>query len=172
VASQVCSACHGDKGVSATFDIPSLAGQSPEAIYKQLSDYRTGARAHPQMTQIARSLSVDDLANVAAYFGHVVDINGLGKRGQPGEADIVRIATEGDPRRRLPACNSCHVNGAGGPIETPVILGQDHDYLLRQLQGFRAGQRRNDVYGRMRSIARQLNEREMQELARYYQGVI
>lgn len=172
VASEVCAACHGERGVSATAEIPSLAGQTPAAIYKQLNDYRTGSRAHAQMTQLARSLSEDDLANVAAYFGHVVDVNGLGARDQPAEPEIVRIAKEGDPRRRLPACNSCHVNGAGGPLETPVILGQDQQYLLRQLQAFRSGQRQNDVYGRMRSIARQLSEDEMLAISRYYQGVI
>ena len=36
---------------------PSLAGQSPFAIYKQLHDYRTDARVHPQMTTVAKRLS-------------------------------------------------------------------------------------------------------------------
>ena len=38
---------------------PSLAGQTSYAIYKQLHDYRTGARAHPQMTAVAKALAVD-----------------------------------------------------------------------------------------------------------------
>jgi cytochrome c553 len=37
-------------------DFPHLAGQSGAAVYKQLSDYRTGARAHPLMTDIAKAL--------------------------------------------------------------------------------------------------------------------
>ena len=54
LAAQTCAACHGDRGLSQT-NIPSLAGQSPYAIYKQLHDYRTDARVHPQMTPVASS---------------------------------------------------------------------------------------------------------------------
>lgn len=57
--------CHGDKGLSQG-QFPSLAGQSPYAIYKQLHDFRSGARTNPQMTPVAKALSVADLANVAA----------------------------------------------------------------------------------------------------------
>ena len=48
LAGQVCAACHGENGLSQTSTIPSLAGQTSYAIYKQLHDYRTGARAHEQ----------------------------------------------------------------------------------------------------------------------------
>ena len=48
-----------------TPELPSLVGQSPAAIYKQLFDYRTGARVHPQMTQVARQLALPDLASSA-----------------------------------------------------------------------------------------------------------
>ena len=68
LAGDVCAACHGDNGLSASSEIPSLAGQSPYAIYKQLHDYRTGARAHPQMTDVAKSLAVGDLASIAALL--------------------------------------------------------------------------------------------------------
>lgn len=172
IAGEVCSACHGEGGVSATPELPSLAGQSAAAIYKQLHDYRTGARAHPQMTPVAIRLALPDLANVAAYFGRESAQAGLGVRDQPGDPNIVRLATEGDSARRIPACNSCHVNGAGGPIETPVLTGQHRLYLESQLRLYKAGQRRNDVYQRMRNIARQLSDEEIQALARYYQGVL
>src|SRR6516164_39732 len=34
---EVCSACHGEQGVSVSPDYPNLAGQSGTAIYKQLN---------------------------------------------------------------------------------------------------------------------------------------
>jgi cytochrome c553 len=173
LAAAVCSTCHGENGVSATSELPSLAGQSAAAIYKQLHDYRSGARFHPQMTPVAQQLTVPDLANIAVYFGQYADPRGgLGQRGQPAPERIVRIATEGDSARRLPSCNSCHANGSGGPIETPVLTGQHHDYLANQLRLFRTGERRNDVYQRMRRIAQQLTEEEIQALSVYYQGVM
>lgn len=172
LAGQVCANCHGETGVTATAGIPSLAGQTSPAIYKQLSDYRSGARVHPLMTGVARQLAPDDLAAVAAYFGGVTNVNGLGARNAAADEAIVGLAREGDPARRIPACASCHVNGAGGPTETPILTGQDHSYLEAQLLSFKHGERRNDVYRRMRSIAEKLSDQEIAALSRYYQGTI
>jgi cytochrome c553 len=156
LAARTCAACHGDKGLSQT-NIPSLAGQSPNAIYKQLHDYRTDARAHPQMTGVAKALSVNDLAAVAAYFAAASkEYTAIGARDLIGDVEIVKLAHEGDSRRRIPACLSCHVNGVGGPIETPVIIGQSREYMIAQLEAYANGTRRNDVYGRMRDISRKL----------------
>lgn len=172
LAAQVCSSCHGDKGLSRS-NIPSLAGQSPYAIYKQLSDYRSGARVHPQMTPVARQLPVSDLASVAAYFAAASrEYTAIGARFLTADEETVRLATEGDSRRRIPACLSCHVNGVGGPIETPVIIGQNREYMVEQLNAYAAGTRKNDVYGRMRDIARKLTPEERAELARYFEGTL
>ncbi|HUE79750.1 MAG TPA: c-type cytochrome [Sphingomicrobium sp.] len=172
IAEQVCAACHGDKGLLQT-NIPSLAGQSPQAIYKQLHDYRSGARAHPQMTGVAKGLAVTDLANVAAYYAAASkEYTALGFRDFSGELEIEKLAREGDSRRRIPACMSCHVNGSGGPLETPVITGQTEEYLLAQLNAYADGTRKNDVYGRMRDIAGKLTPEERAQLARYFQGTL
>ena len=130
LAGAVCSSCHGERGVTATAEIPSLVGQSSAAIYKQLHDYRSGARAHPQMTPVARQLAVPDLASIAVFYGRFShEVTGLGARDLPGEEEIVQLAREGDSARRIPACDSCHAIGSGGPIETPVLTGQDRAYL-------------------------------------------
>ncbi len=52
---EVCIACHGEQGVSVSPEYPNLAGQSGAAIYKQLSDYRTGSRTNQLMTDIAKA---------------------------------------------------------------------------------------------------------------------
>lgn len=172
LAARTCAACHGDKGLSQqTF--PSLAGQSPYAIYKQLSDYRSGARANPRMSPVARRLAVDDLAAVAAYFSAASkEYAAIGGRDLIGEPAIERLAKEGDSRRRIPACLSCHTNGVGGPIETPVIIGQRSEYILAQLNAYVDGTRKNDVYGRMRDIAKKLTPEERAALARYFEGTL
>lgn len=172
-AAEVCVSCHGEKGVSGIPEIPSLVGQTSAAIYKQLHDYRTGARSHPDMTPVSTQLNVPDLANVAVYYGRFArEVTGLGARDLPGDEEIVRLATQGDSARRLPACNSCHVQGSGGPVETPVLTGQNRIYLANQLQLYKTGERTNDVYRRMRDIAEQLTDHEIEQLARYYEGVL
>jgi cytochrome c553 len=172
LASQTCAACHGAKGISATSTVPSLAGQTSYAIYKQLHDYRSGARSHPQMTGVAKSLAVVDLASIAAYYAEAGQILGLGRRDYSGEIEIERLAWEGDTRRRIPACMSCHANGVGGPIETPTLAGQNREYMAAQLDAYASGARKNDVYGRMREISQRLTPEERQQLARYFQGTL
>ncbi len=63
------------------------------------------------------------------------------------------------------------MNGSGGPIETPVLTGQHRVYLTTQLMAYKNGQRKNDVYRRMRAIAAELSNEEIEALSRYYQGV-
>jgi cytochrome c553 len=169
-ASQACAACHGDAGVSPSPEFPHLAGQSGTAIYKQLSDYRTGSRSHDVMTGIARTLDESALANVAAYYaGQPMRRPNPATLAQPA-ADIVKLVELGDPRRNIAPCASCHRAGSGGPIETPVLTEQQHEYLVQQLKLYASGQRRNDLYGRMRAIAAQLTPAEIEGLAAYYRA--
>jgi cytochrome c553 len=173
LAASVCSACHGDQGLSISDDFPRLAGQSPEAIYKQLSDYRSGARVNPAMTMVAKTLTDDQLAQVANYFGHIPREAGpvLGRAHlEGGDATMIRLINRGDPSRQLPPCQACHASGVGGPPEAPVINGQNTGYLERQLTAFRAGDRRNDVYRRMRDIAGLLTPDEIKRISATYQG--
>ena len=172
IAARTCAACHGDKGLSQA-QFPALAGQTPEAIYKQLHDFRSGARSNPQMTPVAKALAVNDLANVAAYYAaEGKAYTALGMRDYSGALEIEKLAREGDSHRRIPACMSCHINGVGGPIETPTITGQNADYLLVQLNAYANGTRKNDVYGRMRNIAGKLTPEERQQLAHYFEGTL
>ena len=171
VAGAVCSACHGEEGMSMTADFPRLAGQAPEAIYKQLSDYRSGARFNPQMTPVAQKLSEEQLAQVAAYFGHIKSGPALGMGQKTVDDDQMRrLIFRGDPGRYIPPCEGCHARGVGGPPEAPVIAGQSAAYVERQLLAYRSGERRNDVYRRMRDIAQRLTPEEIKKLAAAYQG--
>ena len=68
------------------------------------------------------------------------------------------------------SCAACHRPGSGGPIETPILAEQGDDYLIQQIRMFAAGQRRNDVYARMRTIAASLTPDEIKGLAAYYRA--
>jgi cytochrome c553 len=169
-ALESCASCHGETGVSTMVDIPHLAGQSGAAIYKQLSDYRTGSRTHDLMTGIARALDDDELADIAAYYAGQPMRNPNPVTLAPTPSEIVSLVELGDPRRNIPPCASCHRYGSGGPIETPVLAEQRHEYLVLQLGLYASGKRRNDLYGRMRQIAAQLTPSEIEGLAAYYRA--
>ena len=67
-ATEVCAACHGPGGNSAQGLYPSLAGQTARYVYLQLKDFNEGRRTDSLMTPIAKTLTRDDMLNVAAYI--------------------------------------------------------------------------------------------------------
>ncbi len=167
---EVCVACHGETGVSPSPEFPHLAGQSGAAIYKQLYDYRTGSRTHPLMTDLAKALDESTIADVAAYYAGQPQRNPNPVTLAEAPSAIIQLVELGDPRRNIPPCASCHRAGSGGPIETPVLAEQRDEYLIQQMKLYASGERRNDVYARMRLIASRLTEDEIKGLARYYRA--
>jgi cytochrome c553 len=165
---EVCVACHGERGDSIGVEFPHLTGQSGAAIYKQLYDYRTDSRAHPLMTDVAKALDESAIADVAAYYAGQPQRNPNPVTLAEAPSAIVRLVELGDPRRNIAPCASCHRAGAGGPIETPVLAEQRAEYIEQQLKLYASGERRNDVYARMRTIAAQLTDDEIRGLASYY----
>jgi cytochrome c553 len=169
-AQEVCVACHGEQGVSVSPDYPNLAGQSGAAIYKQLNDYRTGSRTNQLMTGIAKALDEATLADVAAYYAGQPKRNPNPETLADAPAEIVRLVELGDPNRNIPPCAACHRPGSGGPIEAPILAEQGREYIALQLKMYASGERRNDVYGRMRTIAAKLTPAEINGLAAYYRA--
>jgi len=165
---EVCVACHGEQGVSVAPEFPHLNGQSGAAIYKQLHDYRTGSRTHPQMTDLAKALDEPVIADVAAYYAGQPKRNPNPVTLAESPPAIVRLVELGGPNRNIPPCAACHRPGSGGPIETPILAEQGRSYIVSQLQLYASGERRNDVYARMRIIAAQLTPSEIEGLAGYY----
>jgi len=69
----MCQGCHGiplfRTAYPDVYSVPLIAGQTPQYIVKALEAYKSGERNHPSMRAIARSLSPEDMADVAAYYG-------------------------------------------------------------------------------------------------------
>lgn len=66
--SATCAGCHGAAGVSANPLWPNLAGQKDAYLAKQMKAFRDGTRTDPMMSPMAKPLSDDDIANLAAYY--------------------------------------------------------------------------------------------------------
>ena len=68
----MCIGCHGVVGYRTAYpdvySVPKIGGQSATYIVKALEEYKSGARSHPSMQGIARSLSAQDMADFAAYY--------------------------------------------------------------------------------------------------------
>ena len=70
---QMCGGCHGIAGwrtaYPEVYGVPKIGGQHPAYIVKALQEYKNGERSHPSMRAIAASLSDQDMADLAAYYG-------------------------------------------------------------------------------------------------------
>jgi cytochrome c553 len=170
-----CDRCHGREGFSSSPSVPNLASMDRLVIWKQLDDFRSGKRSSRVMQPIANSLSMQDSADVAAYYWMMpIFSDPQDDRAFPqpmsdprNEAVAGRLINSGDGSRGLPPCQACH-----GPIGfvqgAPSLATQNATYLLEQLNAFASGSRANDINLRMRSIAAQLTEDERHALAESY----
>src|SRR5215212_3317470 len=68
LAQERCIACHTVEGNTSDPSIPRNAGQSRFAIYKQLHDYKSGARVSDVMTPLVAGLSDKQIADLAAFY--------------------------------------------------------------------------------------------------------
>ena len=66
-----CAGCHGADGLSVRPDAPNLAGQPAIYLAAQLRAYRAGVRRHEVMSLVARDLSDEDIARLAAWFAAI-----------------------------------------------------------------------------------------------------
>jgi len=165
-----CASCHGDIGISATPAFPSLAGQLPTYVFKQLQDYADASRDNPIMTGIAKGLSKQDMADLAAWFASLPPPPAAFVSADLKQAKT--LVTQGDNERLLVPCEVCHGNdGQGQKLDIPALGGQQAEYLSATLTAFKDGSRHNDVYGKMRLIAKTLTEKEIEALGVYYQNM-
>jgi cytochrome c553 len=66
-----CNVCHGANGMSQIPNAPHLAGQPEIYLVEQLKHYRSGKRANEVMGVLAKPLSDDDIANLAAWYSSI-----------------------------------------------------------------------------------------------------
>ncbi len=162
---QRCAICHGPQGVSDA-NSPNLAGQFAAVTYKELNDFKTGARVNVVMSPFAATMSDQDMLDVAAYYSYLprVPSNNLDPK-----IPAPQIVTTGAPMRNIAPCGSCHgdIDNKAG---SPWLGGQSAVYIKAQLRAFASGARRNDISQQMRNIARHMTPEEIDEVARYYEA--
>ncbi|MBP6094991.1 MAG: cytochrome c4 [Methyloversatilis sp.] len=177
VATQICAACHGADGNSTIAVNPKLAGQHPEYLYKQLSNFRSkdgkpAERVNAIMGALASGLSEADMRNVAAYYASQTQTPAQAK----GDRESIELGQKlwrgGDQTKGLPACAGCHgPAGAGMPAQYPRIAGQHAEYTESQLKYFRVAERANDPAKMMRMIAVKMTDAEIKAVSDYAAGL-
>jgi cytochrome c553 len=155
-----CTMCHGARGLSEA-NSPNLAGQYPAAIYKQLVDFKTGARNSAVMAPLVADLSDANMRDLAAYYGYLPRLTDSSENNPP------RIVADGAPLRGIAPCGACH-GEIGAKVGAAWLEGQPATYLRTQLEAFASGARRNDIDEQMRNVARAMTPQEIDAASRYY----
>jgi len=154
-----CAACHGRDGNASIPGTPSLAGQPVFFTHWQLIKFRDGRRKDPLMSPVAEHLSDEDMADLAAYY------QAQPPRRRPGTLDPAKIA-EGQRLAEVHHCTSCHKPGLIGQQQAARLAGQDLDYLLKLLRGFKA-KTASDLDGTMTIAAQPLSADDIVSLAHF-----
>ena len=168
-----CAQCHAFNGASDTSGaFPRIAGQSAYYLAKQLREFASGGRSNAFMSPIAKALSPDDVADVAAYYA------GLDAPFPPlkaGDSALVErgeeLARVGSVERQIQNCDNCHgPGGAGEPPAIPYLAGQYAPYIAFELKMWQRGFRKTSP-NEMAVIAKKLDAKDVSAVAAYYQQV-
>ncbi|MFO7529395.1 MAG: cytochrome c [Marinobacter sp.] len=63
-----CKTCHGLDGIAKIPIAPNLAGESQIYIQNQLKAFRSGKREHEMMSVVAKNLTDQEIADLAAWY--------------------------------------------------------------------------------------------------------
>lgn len=149
----VCIDCHGERGISTTPGVPSLAGQQPVYLIVATQEYADGSRGHVEKEEMLRGMADVDIEKMAMYFASQTPE----KRDPPPFGD----PAAGEPLTAV--CGSCHGDRGVSPDPmVPNLAGQDPTYLVNAIKAYRENER---VHEDM--VANQTDE-EIENIAAFY----
>jgi cytochrome c553 len=157
---ELCSACHGENGVSQLENIPSLAAQPDAFIQWQLVYFRSGTRKNEQMQPVVEPLTNEDIRNLAAYFASLPPP----AKKPDDKPDLSAKGAQAAAGRR---CASCHGDSYAGTKGVARIAGQREDYLVKALHDYKTGVRSGGGMAAMADVAYPLSGEEIEALAHY-----
>lgn len=148
-----CRTCHGADGYARIPIAPHIGGEPESYLRAQLAAFRDGTRTHEMMTIVARGLTDQQIADLAAWYG----------------GHTVTIATNPNSADAPAQCVDCHgVDGVHMVDDAPNLAGETNIYIDTQLKAFRTGKREHAV---MSPIAQGLSDSEIRAIADYYAGI-
>ena len=169
-AVNLCSTCHGPRGISTSPEFPILAAQRSGYLAAQIDAFRKQTRAekdaHDFMWGIAGRLDEKIIVGIAAYYAAQPPV-----AGRTDDATLVAKGKElfdkGVPERSIPACATCHGANGEGIADFPRLAGQHGKYVAKQLTYIQSLTRAAPV---MHGIVKDLTPGEIQAVAAYVQS--
>lgn len=173
IALQVCSNCHGARGISESPNFPNLAAQTQPYLVAQLKSFKSHGRSDPAgfeyMWGISSRLTDEQIAGLAAYFSSQDPPAGR-MRSAKLIGDGQAIYEHGIAASSTPACVGCHGAKGEGMQQFPRLAGQHADYIVKQLRVFQRTDERPEG-AMMKGIAHSLTAENVQSVAFYLESM-
>lgn len=168
-----CNACHGDNGVSAWDDMPTIAGidafVGSEALYIYrdearpcaMSAFRNGMSGQPDtnMCKVVADMSDDTIDAIAEHYAALPFVPAK----QEFDADKAAAGQAIHDRD----CERCHSDGgSNAEDEASILAGQWMGYLRTTFAEYRADER--EQLGKMKEVMDALSAEDEEALLHYY----
>jgi cytochrome c553 len=155
-ATGACAGCHGEAGVSKIPGTPSLVGLDPKYFVAAMNAYKNGQRKSDIMKSMAAPLGDADVKNIALFYA----LQKALRAPTPAAGD------QAAGKSAAAACSGCHgENGVSSNPANPSLAGQDAQYIVSALKGYKDGSRKDET---MKLAASSLGERAMNDMAAHY----
>lgn len=160
--SNACAGCHGTNGRSAGPMMPSLAGQSKEAIVDAMTKFKSGVRSASIMGRLAKGYSDADFAAMGDFFSkqkihatdQLLDKNKIAKGASLQQTN----------------CGRCHIeDGREGKDDTPAMASQWLPYLQVQMADYLSGKRK--MPEKMEEKVKPMSKEDLDALMHFYASV-
>jgi len=167
---QGCVTCHGQDGQGTNNGyFPRIAGKPAGYLYNQLAAFRDGTRRYAPMNYLVAYLPDDYLREIAGYFAKQRPPFAA-KETSTADAQTIAlgqsVATQGNPRKGVPACISCHGNALTGMEPgIPGLVGLRPTYIVAQLTRWRVGERHASEPDCMKRVAERLSDDDITAVA-------
>lgn len=130
-----------------------IGGEQASYIRNQLNAFRDGTRTHEMMSVVAKNLTGQQIADVAAWYS----------------SHTATATLTADASGAPAACAACHgVDDIAVVEDAPNLAGETNIYIDTQLKAFRLGKRTHEV---MSAIAAEMTDEEIRAVADWYGSV-
>ena len=167
-----CQNCHAasGQGYHGYYPIPRLAGQQTQYLENQLRAYAERRRKNDIMYNVARVLSPEMMAALAAHF-QALNPKPLQDAPKRPVAMGEQIFQTGVPDANVAACSACHGPDGTGTGQIPRLAGQLYPYLVKVLTNFSQERGQNpanpDPSAIMKPVAHSLTPPQIEAVAAY-----
>ncbi len=157
-----CAGCHGTNGGSAGLTMPSLAGQSKEAIEVAMKKFKSGERPGSIMGRIAKGYNEAEMTAMAEFFSkqklHITNQT----------LDKAKVAKGASLQEAN--CSRCHIeDGKEGKDDTPAMASQWLPYMQMQMADYLSGARK--MPEKMKEKVDPMSKEDIDALLHFYASV-